>query len=84
MGEFEIDKKCFNEKELDECALMQMKLIRIAQANKPHISFSVFMGMMLKPMMIGGTQKEKAMKIIEEVWDRYAEEYKRDEEEQGE
>ena len=77
MDKFKIDKDGFNEKELDECILLQHKMLKLMKENKQHVVFSVVLGLALKPMIVGGTEKEYAMKIINEAWDAYASEYER-------
>jgi hypothetical protein len=77
MDEFEIDKEGFNEKELDECILLQHKILKLIKENKKHVVFSVLLGLAIKPMLVGGTKKKHAIKIIDEAWDVYAKEYGR-------
>ena len=75
-----LDEEGLNKKDTDAAILLQYKVLKLIRENEEHVVFSVMLGLLLKPMIVGGTKKEAAMKVIDEAWDAYEKEYKRQEE----
>ena len=61
----------FNEKELEECVLLQHRIMRLIKQHSNDVGFAVIMTILLKSVANDQNKKEDFMDAVSISWDRH-------------